>query len=70
MLQDIMMDPVLLPSGNVMDRKNIVRIILTDEADPFTREPLKKEDLVPQEELRQRIEDFCKEKKVPYDRDS
>ena len=35
-MADVMMDPVELPSGHVMDRKNIERIILTDDADPFS----------------------------------
>ena len=36
-MAEIMMDPVELPSKNIMDRNTITRIILTDDADPFTR---------------------------------
>ena len=43
-MQDMMMDPVKLPtSGNIMDRKNIQRIIMADDLDPFNRQPLKME---------------------------
>eukprot|EP00400_MALV-I_sp_L67-5_P000969 gene969-1146_t len=69
-MADIMMDPVELPSGNVMDRKNIERIILTDDADPFNRQPLKKEDLKPLDDLRTKIEAFCTENKIAYDQNS
>ena len=44
-----------------MDRATIERIILQDDADPFNREPLKKEDLIPQTELKAKIEAFKKE---------
>lgn len=42
----LMDDPVGLPSGHTMDRKNIERVILESGNNPFTREPLKLEDLV------------------------
>ncbi len=43
----LMKDPVRLPSGHVMDRKNMRRHILTSPTNPFTRLPLKESDLVP-----------------------
>ena len=33
----IMQDPVKLPSGAVMDRPNVMRMLLTDPRDPTTR---------------------------------
>ncbi|GFE54136.1 U-box domain-containing protein [Babesia ovis] len=58
-MNDIMEDPVLLPtSGIVMDRKNIERHLMSEATDPFSRQPLTKADLVPQDELKRRIEEF------------
>jgi|EP00427_Karlodinium_veneficum_P039908 hypothetical protein len=58
-MQEIMEDPVLLPSNNIMDRKVIERQIMTSDEDPFTKLPLKVSDLVPQPELRAEIHEFC-----------
>lgn len=33
----IMQDPVRLPSGTVMDRPNVMRMLLSDPRDPTTR---------------------------------
>lgn len=67
-IQDIMLDPVLLPtSGIVIDRKNIERHLMSEPNDPFNRAPLTKEQLVPQPELKERINKYIdqvrKEKK-------
>lgn len=35
-----MTDPVMLPSGNVMDRSIILRHLLNSSTDPFNRQPL------------------------------
>jgi Ubiquitin elongating factor core/U-box domain len=60
LMAELMIDPVLLPgSGMIMDRRHITRIILSDDHDPFNRMPLKKEDLIPQDGLRNEIRDFC-----------
>nr|BAN64974.1 U box domain containing protein [Babesia bovis] len=58
-MNDIMEDPVLLPtSGVIMDRKNIERHLMSESTDPFSRQPLAKSDLVPQAELKRRIDVF------------
>ena len=57
-----MSDPVLLPSGMVMDRPIIVRHLLTTSHDPFNRQPLSLDMLVPATALRGRIEAWKKEK--------
>lgn len=58
-MQDIMQDPVLLPtSSKVMDRKVIERILISDSVDPFNRLPLSKDDLIPQTDLKDRIKLF------------
>lgn len=63
-MDDLMEDPVKLPtSGHIMDRKNIERHLMTEEFDPFNRMALKASDLIPQQELRQRIVDFVAMKK-------
>lgn len=67
-MADLMTDPVLLPSSQkIMDRKNIVRIIMSDDHDPFTRTPLKMEELVPQPELKAEIEAFAQKHNISLD---
>jgi len=61
---DIMEDPVTLPSGKVCDRKNICRHLLSDETDPFSRKRLTPDMLVPDSELKARIEAFRREKRA------
>jgi len=59
-MSDIMEDPVLLPtSQNIMDRKVIERHIMSNDDDPFNRQPLAVKDLVPQTELKADIQAFC-----------
>lgn len=36
-MSEIMSDPVTLPSGSVMDRENIMRHLMSDATDPFSR---------------------------------
>ena len=68
MMADIMIDPVMLPaSKTIMDRKTIQRIIMSDDHDPYTRDPLKMEDLIPQPELKAEIEAFAKENNISLD---
>ncbi len=62
-MASIMTDPVLLPtSDQIMDRITIQKYLLEDPIDPFNRKPLTKEMLIPQVELKARIEKFMKEK--------
>lgn len=42
-----MEEPVLLPSGKVMDRPVIIRHLLNSSTDPFNRQPLTEEMLLP-----------------------
>ena len=59
----LMKEPVRLPaSGNICDRSTMQRILLNDEHDPFNRAPLKFEDLIPDLELKQRIERWIEQK--------
>lgn len=46
LMDTIMEDPVILPSGKVMDRTVIVRHLLNAPTDPFNRQPLSEDMLV------------------------
>ncbi|KAA3673932.1 ubiquitin conjugation factor E4 A [Paragonimus westermani] len=61
----VMEDPVKLPaSGHVVDRKTIYRHLLNDSTDPFTRQPLKMSQVVPQEELKATIRAWIAEQRA------
>lgn len=62
LLSILMTDPVVLPSQNIVDRSTISQHLLSDETDPFTRRPMKIEDVVPADDLRTRIEAWKAEK--------
>lgn len=52
---DLMTNPVILPSGKVVDKANIVRHLLTSQNDPFSRQPLSISDLVEDNVLAEKI---------------
>jgi len=61
----LMEDPVILPSSKVtIDRHTIKIHLLSDPKDPFNREPLKLEDVIPDVELKQQIDAWIKEKRA------
>lgn len=62
LLNTLMKDPVKLPSGVVMDRAIITRHLLNCRTDPFNRQPLSDDQLVPDLELKSRIEAWKKER--------
>ena len=51
----IMEIPIKLPSGNYVDRTTILQHLKNDTSDPFTRQELREEDLVIDEDLKLRI---------------
>lgn len=53
---DLMKDPVVLPSKHVVDRSTIVQHLLSDPKDPFTRQPMTVADVVPDTELKAKID--------------
>jgi len=63
-LSTLMRDPVKLPSGHSCDRSTITRHLLSDETDPFSRQPLTVDQLVTDDELRENIERFIAERKA------
>nr|CAB3267463.1 ubiquitin conjugation factor E4 B [Phallusia mammillata] len=62
LMDTLMRDPVLLPSGHIMDRNIIMRHLLNSSTDPFNRQELKEDMLQPVPELRQKITDWIEEK--------
>ncbi|KAK4245328.1 ubiquitin elongating factor core-domain-containing protein [Corynascus novoguineensis] len=59
----LMTDPVRLPSKHVVDRSTITQHLLSDPKDPYTRQPMTIDDVVPDVELRERIEAWKAEKR-------
>lgn len=55
LMDTLMTDPVLLPSGQVMDRSVIMRHLLNSSTDPFNRQPLTEDMLQPVNDLKERI---------------
>ncbi|XP_072306260.1 ubiquitin conjugation factor E4 B isoform X1 [Eucyclogobius newberryi] len=55
LMDTLMTDPVILPSGNVMDRSIILRHLLNSPTDPFNRQPLTESMLESVPELKERI---------------
>lgn len=55
LLGHLMSDPVKLPCGEVVDRVSIMKHMLDKATDPYTRQPLTVEMLVPDEELANKI---------------
>nr|XP_009859036.1 ubiquitin conjugation factor E4 B isoform X1 [Ciona intestinalis] len=63
LMDTLMRDPVLLPtSGTIMDRSIILRHLLNSSTDPFNRQELKEDMLKPEIGLKQRIDNWIKQK--------
>jgi ubiquitin conjugation factor E4 B len=62
LMDTLMTDPVLLPSGVVMDRAVIMRHLLNSNTDPFNRQALSADMLVPEPDLKKRINQWLREK--------
>ncbi|KAK3304134.1 ubiquitin elongating factor core-domain-containing protein [Chaetomium strumarium] len=60
----LMNEPVILPSKHVVDRSTIVQHLLSDPKDPYTRQPMTVDDVVPDVELKERIEAWKAEKRA------
>ncbi|KAI1330760.1 ubiquitin elongating factor core-domain-containing protein [Xylariaceae sp. FL0255] len=52
---DLMTDPVILPSGKIMDRSTIVQQLLSTPKDPFSNVLMTIDDVRPADELREQI---------------
>ncbi|XP_029012650.1 ubiquitin conjugation factor E4 B isoform X2 [Betta splendens] len=62
LMDTLMTDPVMLPSGNIMDRSIILRHLLNSPTDPFNRQPLTESMLESVPELKGRIHAWMREK--------
>lgn len=62
LMDTLMTDPVILPSGNIMDRSIILRHLLNSPTDPFNRQPLTESMLESVPELKERIQMWMREK--------
>ena len=63
-MSHIMRDPVRLPSsGQIVDRPTIARHILSDQNDPFNRSPLTLDMVIPETELKKRIDNWMAAKR-------
>jgi ubiquitin conjugation factor E4 B len=69
LMAEVMRDPVELPSGNVLDRKVAMRIIMSGDYDPFTKVPMKAEDLKPRPDLKAQLDAFCAQHGITLDED-
>ncbi len=59
-----MKDPVILPSGNFVDRSTITQHLLNDPIDPFNREPMTIDDIKPAVELKAKIDAWLDEQRA------
>lgn len=61
----LMKDPVILPSSRItVDRPVIQRHLLSDSTDPFNRSHLTADMLIPDDELKAKIEDFIRSQEM------
>jgi ubiquitin conjugation factor E4 B len=59
LLSTLMEDPITLPTSHInIDRRTIEDYLLTNPTDPFNRNPLTKEELIPNDELKKKIEEY------------
>jgi ubiquitin conjugation factor E4 B len=64
LMGSLMKDPVILPSNHILDRSTIVQHLLSDPKDPYTRQPMTIDDVVPDDALRERIERWKDERRA------
>ncbi|NXY50760.1 UBE4A factor, partial [Ceuthmochares aereus] len=63
-MSTLMLDPVILPSSRVtVDRSTIARHLLSDQTDPFNRSPLTMDQIRPNTELKEKIQQWLAERK-------
>ncbi|OQR89672.1 ubiquitin conjugation factor E4 [Thraustotheca clavata] len=58
LLWQLMKEPVTLPSGYIVDKSTITQHLMNDATDPFTRAPLTLDQLVPNAELKSKIDEW------------
>mmetsp|Transcript_12838 Transcript_12838/g.19340 ORF Transcript_12838/g.19340 Transcript_12838/m.19340 type:complete len:1059 (+) Transcript_12838:65-3241(+) len=55
---ELMMDPVKLPDGSIVDRRTIETHLLNSNQNPFTKQLMTMDDVVPQPDLKQQINEW------------
>ncbi|KAK4222483.1 ubiquitin elongating factor core-domain-containing protein [Podospora fimiseda] len=60
----LMSDPVVLPSKHTVDRSTIMQHLLSDPKDPYTRQPMTIDDVIPATELKEKIEAWKAERRA------
>ncbi|CAD7948482.1 unnamed protein product [Amoebophrya sp. A25] len=55
LMNELLVDPVTLPSGNKVNRATAERIYMSDAVDPFTRQAFTMADIEPDDELREKV---------------
>ncbi|KAK4166201.1 ubiquitin elongating factor core-domain-containing protein [Cladorrhinum sp. PSN259] len=60
----LMSDPVILPSKHTVDRSTIMQHLLSDPKDPYTRQPMTIDDVIPATELKEKIEAWKAERRA------
>jgi len=65
LMATLMEDPVILPTSKVtIDRQTIKVHLLSVHTDPFNREPLAIEDVIPNTELKEQIDEWVRERRA------
>lgn len=60
----LMRDPVILPSGKIVDRASIKQHLLNNTIDPYSREPMTIDDVKPAVELKAKIDAWLASKRA------
>ena len=69
-MSTFMKDPVILPSSHIVDRSTITTHLLNTPIDPFSRLPLKIEEVLPATELKERMDKWLAERRTARERNN
>lgn len=67
LMMEYMQDPVILPSGNRVDRSTIKQHLLNEKTDPFNRAAMTMDDVQPDLELKSRMDKWLAEQRAARD---
>ena len=62
-MDTLLEDPVVLPSGTIMEKSIILRHLLNSQTDPFNRQPLSEDELKPATDLKKKIQQWKNDKR-------
>ena len=63
LMDTLLEDPVVLPSGTIMEKSIILRHLLNSQTDPFNRQPLSEDELKPATDLKKKIQQWKNDKR-------